>query len=83
MIRIKSLLTSIIIIVQSLIELARNDPEFAEAVRGKILKVVPEKYKEEADVLIKRVLNIKAQTIDIRQYNGRYPGRNRPRNKTH
>lgn len=81
MTRIKTLLTAVIIIVQSLIDMARRDPEFAEAIRTKVLRVIPKQYKEEADVLLKRILNIRAGVIEFNRYDN-YSRRNkyRPRN---
>lgn len=80
MTRIKTLITSIIIIVQSIIEMARQDPEFAEAIRIKILRVIPQQYKKEADVLIKRVLNIRADVIKLNYHGKPYSHKYRPRN---
>lgn len=65
MIRIKTIITSIVVIVQSLIDLARKDPAFAEVIRVHILKAIPSQYKEEADTLIRRILNIRADVIDL------------------
>lgn len=72
MVRIKTIISSIVIVVQSLIELARKDPEFAEAIRSNVIKAVPKQYKKEADTLLRRVLNIRADIIDLR-YGKPYP----------
>lgn len=67
MTKVKTIITSIVVIVQSLIDLARKDPAFAEAIRINVLKAVPKQYKDEADTLLRRILDIRAEVID---YNG-------------
>jgi len=61
--RLGRLVSTILTLVLSLIDTARKDPEFAFMLRTQILKAVPDKYKDEADRWIRKILDIRAKVI--------------------